>query len=146
MSAKHAESCGEKDSYVEHSPAKEMLIFDGDCGFCTVSARWAERYFKAGEVAAAWQSLGTVTLGGIGLSLDDVRLAAWWIDSKGRRERGHRAVGRALKAGGGWRSALGTMCLVAPTSWLAAVIYQAVVRWRYLLPGSTESCRRDPNL
>ena len=126
--------------------AKDVLIFDGDCGFCTVAARWAEKGFERGEVAIAWQTIGADGIGVIGLTLDDVRSAAWWINAKGERERGHRAVGEALKAGGGWRTAVGTMCLSAPTSWLALVVYRAVVKWRYLLPGSTEVCRRDPSV
>src|ERR1700689_692530 len=79
------------------------LIFDGDCGFCTTSARWAQRRFRHGEQAQAWQLLGGEVLAGAGLSENDVREAAWWVDGDGVRERGHRAVGRALVAGGGRR-------------------------------------------
>jgi predicted DCC family thiol-disulfide oxidoreductase YuxK len=117
------------------------LIFDGDCGFCTTSARWAQRRFRHGEQAQAWQLLEDGVLAGAGLSEHDVQEAAWWVDGDGVRERGHRAVGRALVAGGGWRRVAGLLALTPPVSWLAAGVYRLVVRWRYRLPGGTPACR-----
>jgi predicted DCC family thiol-disulfide oxidoreductase YuxK len=118
-----------------------ILIFDGDCGFCTTSARWAQRRFRHGERAEAWQLIGDGVLERFGLSEKDVREAAWWVDDGDVRERGHRAVGRALVAGGGWRWAAGRLVLTPPVSWLAAGVYRLVVRWRYRLPGGTPACR-----
>jgi predicted DCC family thiol-disulfide oxidoreductase YuxK len=118
------------------------LIFDGDCGFCTTCAQWAERRFGHGEQARAWQLLGDGVLERFGLSEQDVRQAAWWVSGDGLRERGHRAVGRALVAGGGWRRAAGWLVLTPPVSWVAAGVYRLVVRWRYRLPGGTPACRR----
>jgi predicted DCC family thiol-disulfide oxidoreductase YuxK len=119
-----------------------ILVFDGDCGFCTSSAHWAERRFSHGEKAQAWQLLGDHgVLESSGLSLDDVQQAAWWVDSDGTRERGHRAVGRALIAGGGVRRVVGWFVLTPPVSWFAAGVYRLVVRWRYRLPGGTPACR-----
>jgi hypothetical protein len=75
------------------------------------------------------------------LSLDDVREAAWWVDGHGLRERGHRAVGKALLAGGGLRGAIGWLALTPPMSLVAAGIYRLVVRWRHLLPGGIPACK-----
>jgi predicted DCC family thiol-disulfide oxidoreductase YuxK len=81
-----------------------VLIYDGDCGFCTSAALWADKGFRHGERTASWQSLGEATLASLGLGPDDVEGAAWWVSADGRLERGHRAAGRALEAGGGgWR-------------------------------------------
>jgi hypothetical protein len=85
--------------------------------------------------------LGDGGLERFGLSEQDVKEAAWWVDSGGVRDRGHRAVGRALVAGGGWRRAAGRLVLTPPVSWLAAGIYRLVVRWRCWLPGGTPACR-----
>lgn len=120
-----------------------VLVFDGDCGFCTTAARWAEKGFHHGERAEAWQVLGPDVLSSIGLSLHDAEQAAWWLDADGRRERGHRAVGRALQAGGGRRRVAGRLILTPPASWLAAGVYRLVVRWRYRLPGGSPACRPD---
>jgi predicted DCC family thiol-disulfide oxidoreductase YuxK len=127
-----------------HTDSEEaVLVFDGDCGFCTSAARWAAREFHHGERAEAWQLLGPVFLERHNLSLDDVTGAAWWVDGVGGRERGHRAVGRALMAGGGLRRVLGVFILFPPVSWLAAGVYRMVVRWRHLLPGGTPACKAD---
>jgi len=120
-----------------------ILVYDGDCGFCTTAARWAARKFRRGERAEAWQFLGEGPLQQHGLSLEDVQEAAWWVDGRGLRERGHRAVGRALLAGGGFRRMVGSFVLTPPTSWLAAGVYRLVVRWRYRLPGGTPACKVD---
>jgi predicted DCC family thiol-disulfide oxidoreductase YuxK len=122
---------------------RAVLLFDGDCGFCTTAARWAGKGFRHGERAEAWQLLGDQGLEALGLSRLDVTQAAWWVDANGHRERGHRAVGRALQAGGGWRRGAGRIVLTVPTSWLAAGVYRLVVRWRYRLPGGTPACRVD---
>jgi len=119
------------------------LVYDGDCGFCTTAAGWAARKFHRGERAEAWQFLGEGVLGQYGLSLDDVQGAAWWVDARGLRERGQRAIGRALLAGGGLRRMVGWLVLIPPTSWLAGGVYRLVVRCRYRLPGGTPACRVD---
>lgn len=118
-----------------------VLIFDGDCGFCTTAARWTALKFRHGERTEAWQSLGEDGLARYGLSLDDVQEAEWWVDARGLRESGHRGIGRALVAGGGLRRIVGWLALTPPTSWLAAGIYPLVARWRYLLPGGTPACK-----
>ena len=118
-----------------------VLVFDGDCGFCTAAAEWAAREFRHGERTEAWQLLGPDFLDQHDLSLDDVSGAAWWVDGSGGRERGHRAIARALMAGGGLRRVLGALILVPPVSWLAAGVYRMVVRWRHLLPGGTPACK-----
>jgi hypothetical protein len=83
-----------------------------------------------------------VGLEALGISEADVTSAAWWVNPDGTLERGHTAVGSALLSAGGWTRIPGWGCLHPPTSWLASVVYRAVVRWRHLLPGSTEACRR----
>jgi NADH dehydrogenase len=123
-----------------------LLIYDGDCGFCTTAARWAAKGFRRGERIEAWQLLDESELAALGLRVDDVQEAAWWIDTDGSLERGHRAAGRALEAADGWRRLIGTMMLAPPTSWLAAVVYRVVVRYRYRLSGVSPACAiaRDP--
>jgi predicted DCC family thiol-disulfide oxidoreductase YuxK len=82
-------------------------------------------------------------LDSVGLTVHDVEQAAWWVAGDGSLDRGHRAAGRALQVGGGWRRVMGLIILTAPMSWLAAGVYRLVVRWRYRLPGGTPACRVD---
>lgn len=118
-----------------------VLIFDGDCGFCTTVAQWAARGFHHGERSEPWQFLDDDFLARHGLTRAEVGSVAWWVDDRGVRDGGHRAVGRALVARGGWWSLLGLCALTPPTSWAAAAGYRLVVRWRYRLPGGTPACR-----
>jgi predicted DCC family thiol-disulfide oxidoreductase YuxK len=130
------------------APQGSTLIFDGDCGFCTTVARSTARRFRHGERAEAWQLLEEGELERHGLTLGDVTEAAWWVDDSGTRDRGHRAIGAALRADGGLWRLLSWIVLTPPTSFIAAASYRLVVRWRYKLPGGTPACkvsRRAPS-
>ena len=118
------------------------LIFDGDCGFCTTTARWIERRWDGHAAAVPWQQLGERTFG---LTPADFRRAAWWVDRRGKLSRGPAAGARALVASRGWTRPLGWLLLVPPVSWLARPGYWLVGRYRYRLPGSTDACRLPIN-
>ena len=122
-------------------PEVPLLVYDGDCSFCSSSARWIAARWQGPERAVAWQQLGADQLERLGLSLDDVRCAAWWVDGSGRTSRGHVAIARALRAAPGWPSVVGRVLLVPPFKWLAAGAYPLIARWRHRLPGGTPACR-----
>lgn len=116
-----------------------MLIYDGDCAFCTRSAEWVEARLPLGYPVVAWQTLPS--LEDVGLTRDDVEGAAWWLDVTGTPQRGHRAIAFALLAIGAWWALAGRLLLVPPISWLAAVVYALVARYRHRMPGGTAACR-----
>jgi predicted DCC family thiol-disulfide oxidoreductase YuxK len=118
-----------------------MLVYDGDCSFCSSCAGWISERWQGQQPAVAWQRLSGDQLAQLGLTEDDVRSSAWWIDSTGRRSRGHLAIALALRAAPGWPSYVGRVLLVPPVRWLAAVAYPLVARWRHRLPGATPACR-----
>lgn len=118
-----------------------LLVYDGDCSFCSSSARWITARWHGPQQAVAWQDLSVDQLERLGLTLDDVRCAAWWVDAAGRRSRGHVAVARALREADGWPSPVGRALLVPPFRWLAACAYPLVARSRHRLPGGTPACR-----
>lgn len=115
-----------------------MLIYDGDCGFCTQAAKWYEKQLRTPLTVVPWQSIKD--LDDFGLTVDDVSSAVHWVDAYGRTARGHTAVGRALlrtKAPWAW---LGPLGLVPPFSWVADAAYRVVAKNRYRLPGATDAC------
>jgi predicted DCC family thiol-disulfide oxidoreductase YuxK len=118
-----------------------LLVYDGDCSFCSSSARWIAARWQGPQQAVAWQHLSADQLERLGLSLDDVRCAAWWVDRDGRRSRGPVAIARALRAAPGWPSIVGCILLIPPFRWLAAATYPLIARWRHRLPGGTPACR-----
>ena len=116
-----------------------LLVFDGDCGFCTASARWIEARLPPGKVRVEpWQVLDVDELG---LTEADVTTAAWWIEDEGRRFRGHAAVGRSLNEAGGLWGVVGRIIVTPPISWIARPVYALVARNRHRLPGATDACR-----
>jgi predicted DCC family thiol-disulfide oxidoreductase YuxK len=122
-------------------PAGPLLVYDGDCGFCTASAAWISQRWPDGSTAAAVpsQALDDGELERLGLTGRDVARSAWWVDGDGRLG-GHRAVAAALAASDGpWRTA-GRLLAVPPLSWIGAAVYRAVARHRHRLPGATPSC------
>ncbi len=115
-----------------------LLVFDGDCGFCTASAHWIQRRLPDNVEVEPWQSLD---LDQLGLTEHDVTTAAWWIDDQDAKHRGHVAIGRALIASGGVWGAMGRLVTTPPLSWLARPGYWLIARNRHRLPGATDSCR-----
>ncbi|MHB1087415.1 MAG: thiol-disulfide oxidoreductase DCC family protein [Acidimicrobiales bacterium] len=118
------------------------LIFDGDCGFCTTSAKWITARWpqRSGARAIAWQQIGEHDLVARTLTIEDFRRSAWWIEGD-LREEGSRAVARALIEVGGPLALLGRAILVPPLSWVAPFGYRLVARHRYHLPGATPACK-----
>ena len=118
-----------------------LLVYDGDCSFCSSSARWIAARWQGPQQAVAWQHLSADQLERLGLTLDDVRRAAWWVDPAGRHSRGHVAIARALRAAHGWPSVVGHILLIPPFRWLAAGAYPLIAHWRHRLPGGAPACR-----
>jgi predicted DCC family thiol-disulfide oxidoreductase YuxK len=124
----------------DRQPTERLLVFDGDCGFCTRSARWIEVRLPDDVDVVPWQSIDD--LGSLGLTARGVTEEAWWVDRRGAAG-GHRAVGRALQAAGRWWRPLGWVVRNPPGSWLAGPAYRLLATNRHRLPGSTEACRID---
>lgn len=114
------------------------LVFDGDCGFCTTSARWIERRLDADVQVEMWQALD---LDALGLSVEDVTTAAYFVDEDGSLHRGHAAVGRSLEHMALLFRLAGRAIQHRPVAWVAAPTYRLVAKYRYKLPGATEACR-----
>jgi predicted DCC family thiol-disulfide oxidoreductase YuxK len=127
-----------------------VLVFDGDCAFCTSSVLWLQNRFPDGFSAVPYQR---VELGRLGLTERECHDRVQWIaDAQtprtSRRESGARAVGALLRSGGRargdvtgllWATA-GVLPFVPPTSWLAEGVYRVVAANRMRLPGGTPAC------
>lgn len=114
-----------------------VLVFDGDCAFCTTSASLARRWLRLDRVEP-WQRLD---LDSLGLDTDRCQTALQWVGLDGSIEAGEWAVISALRHSGGmWR--LPAAVLAAPgVRVLARVVYRWVARNRHRLPGGTPACR-----
>jgi len=122
--------------------ALPILVFDGDCGFCTTSARFLVRWVIRGRpvTVAPWQRLD---LAGLGLTPEQCRLAVQWVAIDARPVSGHVAIAAALRAGHPvWRP-VGVLLVAPGLSWLGGRLYSWVAAHRYALPGGTPACRPD---
>jgi predicted DCC family thiol-disulfide oxidoreductase YuxK len=106
-----------------------VLVYDGDCEFCSRLARWVERRDKNHRVAVR-PSQDQRLIERLGLTGADVGRAAWAIEPGGRRFEGAAAINRVLRElGGGWSYAA-SLYGVSPMRWLEDAYYRRVARRR----------------
>lgn len=117
------------------------LIYDGDCGFCTATARWVERRLSDEYRVVPSQQ---TDLAELQLTEEDVARSAWWVDPDGTRSDEHKCIAKALRAMRSPWPALGRLLTLGPISPLAGWIYRLVAGNRYRLPrfGSPAKCDR----
>jgi predicted DCC family thiol-disulfide oxidoreductase YuxK len=123
-----------------------VLVFDGDCGFCSSSARFLVRWVVRGRSGSMepsiepWQRLDLAELG---LTPDQCRAAVQWVGEGGDLASGHEAIAEVLRAGQPvWRP-LGALLGVPGFGGLAGRIYAWISGHRHALPGGTPACRND---
>jgi predicted DCC family thiol-disulfide oxidoreductase YuxK len=123
-------------------PARErpVLIYDGDCGFCTTCARILERIGPDADIVA-WQ---LTDLAELGLTEEQAAEAVQWVAVDGTVRSGHEAIAAVLSTAGRiWRIP-GRLIVLPGVSWLAARAYRLTADNRYRLPGGTPACARRP--
>ena len=113
------------------------MVYDADCGFCTRSAEFLGR--RSDCEIRPWQ---TLDLDAEGLTEQDVTTAAYWLEDGRTPRRGARAIAAGLRScrGVGYR-VLGRLIDLPPVRPVAAFGYGLVARYRYKLPGGTNTCR-----
>ncbi|WP_354643503.1 thiol-disulfide oxidoreductase DCC family protein [Kitasatospora camelliae] len=127
-----------------------VLVFDGDCGFCTTCVVWAERYPRASLSSAGWEAVPYQRAdlaaldglaGGRGLvTRERAEREVLWVTPAGRVYGGAQAAARLLmRSGGAWAYAGGALTL-APVRPVADAVYRWVARHRHRLPGGTPAC------
>ena len=122
--------------------SRPVLVFDGDCAFCTTCARFlVRRVVRAGSTSVTpWQRLD---LDELGLTEDQCGAAVQWVGEGNQVASGHAAVAAVLRAGHlVWRP-VGALLVAPGFSWLAAKVYAWVAAHRYQMPGGTPACRVD---
>jgi predicted DCC family thiol-disulfide oxidoreductase YuxK len=115
------------------------LLFDGECGFCTSSARWLEAHAPSAAIVQPWQR---ADLDRIGVSEQACRDAVQWVDEQ-RRSSGPAAFADYLQTStGGWRL-VGRLVGSRLGLRVAWPVYRWVSRHRGRLPGGTPECQLD---
>ncbi|MFE6410995.1 thiol-disulfide oxidoreductase DCC family protein [Streptomyces sp. NPDC057837] len=116
---------------------RPVLIFDGDCGFCTSSVDVVRRLVRPRCETVAWQH---ADLASLGLTEERARYEALWVTPAGQVYGGVRAVAKILLSAGGAWSVAGAVLVLPPVRWVAHGVYRLVARHRGRLPGGTPAC------
>lgn len=105
------------------------LVYDGECQFCTRTARWVERQDRRGRLSVRPnQEAGLIE--SVGLTREDVARAAWAVEPGGRRFEGAAAINRVLAELGGAWSVVGWLYRVPPLRWVEDRYYARAARRR----------------
>jgi predicted DCC family thiol-disulfide oxidoreductase YuxK len=113
-----------------------MLLYDGDCSFCTSSARWLERRAISAASVLPWQF---VDLDELGLTKAQCQEAIQWR-SGGSGSSGADAFADYLRTSTwAWRR-IARLLSLRPVRPFANMVYRWVSRHRDRLPGGTPAC------
>ncbi|OXM68436.1 thiol-disulfide oxidoreductase DCC family protein [Amycolatopsis vastitatis] len=115
-----------------------LLVFDGDCGFCTRSVLWLFARAAPAAEAIRYQQLD---LAAYGTTVARARYEVLWFPLAGPVCGGPAALARLLRTSRktGWRLA-GRALGAVPLRWAAGPVYRLVARNRHRMPGGTEAC------
>lgn len=117
-------------------PSPPVLVYDGDCGFCTRSVRLVER-LPVQVVLVPWQS---TDLAALGTGEERARREVLFIDEEDLVHGGADAVSALLRrCKGGWRVP-GYALAVPGLRAMASLTYRGVAANRHRLPGTTPAC------
>lgn len=114
-----------------------LLIFDGDCAFCTTWVNRLAAWLPIFPPSSPWQ---WIDLDRYALTTDDVTSYAWLVTRR-HQYAGHLAFSALLRMQPiGALRFLGHLIATPPFSWVAAVGYAFIAANRHRLPGGTPAC------
>jgi predicted DCC family thiol-disulfide oxidoreductase YuxK len=116
-----------------------LLLYDGDCGFCTVAAHWLLRRTHPSAAVVAWQ---TVPIQQWSLTPEQCESAVQFVTVDHQVLSGAPAVVALLRSGKGLWPVVGKVMTWPLVAQIAAVVYVQVARHRGSLPGATAACRQ----
>lgn len=101
-----------------------VLLYDGECRFCTASAQWLERHARSTARVQPWQR---GDLAGLGVSAEQCAEAVQWVGN-GRLASGPDALAAYLQSStGAWRAA-GRLLATPAAQQLTRPTYRRLVR------------------
>ncbi len=116
---------------------RALMIFDGDCAFCTTSANFMRRRIRPRCDIEPWQR---TDIAAFGLTPEDCTTAVQFVTADGRVYSGSRAVMRMLREAPQPWPALGAIGDAPGVAWVADRVYRWIALNRHRLPGGTPAC------
>ncbi|MCX5207189.1 DUF393 domain-containing protein [Streptomyces sp. NBC_00237] len=122
-------------------PNQPVLVYDGDCAFCTTSVQFAERRLRPRCASVPWQF---ADLEALGVTRQRAEHEVLWVTPAGAVHGGAQAVAKVLlSAGRGW-AVLGALLTLPLVRLLAHGSYRLVANNRERMPGGTPACALPP--
>jgi predicted DCC family thiol-disulfide oxidoreductase YuxK len=122
-------------------PELPLLVFDGDCGFCTRMLGWLRLADRRRVIdTVPYQRPGVPE--SLGLTREQCAASVHWRGEQGQRAEGAEAIAAALAVA--LRSELPPQ-LYARTAPAQRALYRWVAANRHRLPGITPWCQRYPH-
>lgn len=116
---------------------RPVLVYDGDCAFCTTCVQFIERRIKPRCETTPWQF---ADLGALRVAQERAAYEVLWVTPAGVTYGGAQAVAKLLlNAGGAWAVA-GALLRLAPLRWVAPGAYRLIAANRERMPGGTPAC------
>jgi predicted DCC family thiol-disulfide oxidoreductase YuxK len=116
---------------------RPVLLYDGDCGFCSASARFVERWIPIPARVMPWQHADLATLG---VTREACLEAVQWIGPDRTVRAGPAGIAALLRSSNPFWRPLGYLLGLRPFASLAWPVYRWVARHRHRLPGGTPAC------
>lgn len=120
---------------------RPVLLFDGDCAFCTRTAEIIRTQIPASGTVEPWQF---ADLAALGTTQAQAEHEVVWIGRDGRVYGGAQAIAHLLIDAGRWWVVLGWTLRIPPFRWIAHLLYRLVAVNRHRLPGGTPACALPP--
>jgi predicted DCC family thiol-disulfide oxidoreductase YuxK len=119
---------------------RPLMIFDGDCGFCTASVNVIRRFIRPRCDIEPWQR---TDIARFGLTEAECTQAVQFVDADEHLTSGSRAVMAMLRTAPVPWPLIGAVGDLPGIAFVADRTYRWIAQNRYRLPGSTPACAVD---
>lgn len=118
-----------------------ILIFDGDCSFCTSTANYVVKKSQIAIQAHPWQF---IDVSKYGLTQQQTQDRVYFV-LDGKKFGGHQAFAKIMLIQGNWLYKIaGALLMYPPFSFFARPGYRLIAKYRHKMPGGTPACQMPP--
>ena len=121
---------------------KPVVLYDGDCAFCSSAARFAQHRIAKNLNFVAYQ---LTELAPYGVTAAECAQALKFVDQTGKIHSAQNAIAEILISSGKLWFGLGKLLKLPGINFIAALGYNLVAANRHKLPGGTPTCKMKQN-
>ncbi|MET7368406.1 DUF393 domain-containing protein [Streptomyces sp. NPDC005566] len=118
-------------------PHRSVLVYDGDCAFCTTSVNFIMRRLRPNCTVTPWKF---ADLDALGVTQQRAERELLYISPPGTVYGGAQAVAKLMLSAGGLWAWPGALLTLPPARWIAHAVYRLIAANRDRLPGGSPAC------